>query len=264
MRRLIMSCIVVCSQQVDAQATSILSKHGLRPATTETEFAFPAGASGGVATSDTDEGDAGALLGVQVWQPGTWFTSVLFNFGGAREVEGPQAAFGAYMLDPGSGGRSLNFALSRMLRGDGVKRSGVGVFGRGGASFTTWTDPTPATPSDADINGMVIFGTAGAQILSRTIEYDDTNEYQFGTELGIALRALGGDLAQTDAARAELFGSDKTTFISPEITVFARLNSIQPFLRITFFGAENDVRAFTGAQGFLGVTVLSALFRGSQ
>lgn len=227
---------------------------------TTTEFAIPGGASAGVSTNGGGNTDAAGLLGFQVWQKDAYFTSVFFNYAGSPVVSGDQNTFGSFFLNPSSQGGSVLVSANVVfaLKDKPVK---IGGALRGGGTLTKWQALHNGGTVTND--GLVIFLVPSLQILTKTFDAGD-NEYQLGLEAGPGFRALGGNLAQDDAFRKEdaVLGTDKAALLGAEFTFFARLNSIQPYFRFTYYGADKDVKGLTGLQGYMGVNILSAIFRG--
>src|SRR5688572_5029238 len=164
----------------------------------KTEFGFPAGASAGL-SSGGGSGDAGALLGFQVWKKDEGLLAVFFNYAGPNTISGSQKDFGKFLLNPGTQGSSLFTTGNLILKG---KDKGVQIGGtyRFGVTFTTWQATVPGT--DPSYEGFLIYLAPALLVSSRTFDAGNDNEYQLGFEIGPGFRALGGDLAQADLFRS--------------------------------------------------------------
>jgi hypothetical protein len=231
------------------------------------QWAIPAGASAGVDSTDSGTG-LGPVLGFQRWTKDRSFLSVLFSFAPESEITGSEREFGSFLLSPPFAGTSLTGAFNKLT--DNKKWPFLlGVSGRLGVTRTKWSgNMSPSTPNGAPvpttIPGDVLHTGIGALLMTKTLKAEGGNEYQLGLEASYVLRNIIGDLGSSEKSefRKAVIGTDQTKFNGPEVTLFARLNSAQPFVRISRVGGY-EVDGLNGWQTFFGVTVLSAIFQGS-
>lgn len=233
----------------------------LEPSAAPAQYAVPAGATAGTNASNAS---GNAVLGFQVWKKDSYFLKAEFNFALAQTIS---SAYGAALLNPSEGGNSLVLAGNRrivsLFRGAAL----LNAAGRGGASMGDWavTSGSGTTQMTETHQGGLMHVAALVQLTTKTYspEKSSDNEYQLGVEAGVGARAIVNSLgsSQQEAFRQMVFGTTDTAFLGFESAVFARVNSLQPFLRVTHYGGSID--GFSGWNAFLGVTVLAPLFSGT-
>jgi hypothetical protein len=158
----------------------------------------------------------------------------------------------------------------------------VGFGGRGGVTNATWVGQVTGGTNQS-VSGTVAYVTFPELVItSRTYispvsssgqaggATNQNNQYQFGVSFGPSWRFIGGDLAQKQSTagnptlRNQLFGTDKTSFFSPEVTFFVKMNEFQPYFRFTHFATPpggSPIPGFSGSQFVFGVDVTSAIFQ---
>ncbi|UWZ85967.1 hypothetical protein [Occallatibacter riparius] len=156
----------------------------------------------------------------------------------------------------------------------------VGFGGRGGVTNTTWVGQVTGGNNQSK-SGTVAFITFPELVVtSKTYvspisssaagAANQNNQYQFGVSFGPSWRFIGGDLAQgqststTPTFRSQMLGTDKTSFFSPEVTFFVKMNEFKPYFRFSHFSqpkADQPIPGFTGSQFVFGVDVTSAIFQ---
>ncbi len=268
-RRLIGIVLVIATSTVaSAQSINLLSStrnevyreqaraDGFEPAL---QMAVPIGATAGLAEHDSD---VGAVLGFQLWKKDVGFLAVFFSFSGAQTISGSQSEFGSFLLNPATNGNSFYLAGNRVWQA-GHAPLWMGPSGRIGVTRSTWEATTAAGAQS--VGGFVGYFSPTFLLTSGTYSTTtgDRNEYQFGLEVGPSLRLLGGDLAQSDAFLSDptVLGSADHSYLGYELTFFARLNSAQPFIRISHFSADNPISGFSGTQAIIGFNILTSVFK---
>jgi hypothetical protein len=200
-------------------------------------------------------------VGFQVWQPDARLFNAFFNFAGSTTLTGNRNAYGSALLNPSIEGLSFTSTYNRVLESLGQKHSPlVSVFGELAVAFTTW-QPDTTKPG---VSGFIVVFTPGLEFSTKTLRGEEPNTYQAGIDLGPTFRVLGGNLAQGSASTfrsdTTVLGDSKTFFTGLAVTGWIRLNSVQPFIRVTRFGGT-EIPGFSGLQAFMGVKALSPIFR---
>jgi hypothetical protein len=280
--------ILVTSISVSAQGSP--SANGVKANTTGNTADTTAGTTadtpqvtvpGSATASVTNQSaGAGATVGVEIWKKDHSLLGVFFTFAPASTLSGAQGTFGSFLLNPPASGTSLSVVGNHFWGlnqhgqlNDSCQSAGncallIGAAVRGGITNTTWST-SDSTPQSAQ--GYVAYLTPAVTIASRTISYGDAaatnaaaaNEVQFGLEIGPTFRIIGGDLGQMSALRQSLLGTSVTSMTGFDVTLWARLNTFRPFVRISKFSnpAGTAIPGLTGGQAIFGIDVLAALFQ---
>ena len=262
---------------------------------TEVNLAVPAGA---VAALNKDgAAAAGPKIGFQAWKADDFFAGGFFTFDTAPTLNGDARKAAVFLRDPPNAGTSFLVSGSRMFQSyrcggfrpvrwdkdevptdpcdeaaHGEKRDAliIGMSMRAGATSTTLEHKLAATEGRAqDVerhDATILHASLSLLVTSRTFRSTrDNGEYQFGLELGVTGRQVGGDAASQKEflAQPDVFGHASTSFVGFDGTFFVRLNGFQPFVRITHIPKRNGkhVPGLTGLQASLGINVLTALFQ---
>jgi hypothetical protein len=273
-------CLLVVAGQLAISAQSInllntrmpvnVSSEGgtAEPPAAPRQWAIPAGATAAVDNTDAGTG-LGPILGIQFWQQDKYFGSFLFSQAPETEITGSQREFGTFLLSPPFTGTSFSGGFNKIL--GQPKGMLAGLSGRAGITRMKWSgNVSPslnASPTLQTAPGDIAYIGGGVLLMSPTFKRDDRNEYQFGVEGHWTWRSIIGDLAslKNDSFRQTIIGTTDTNFNGPELTFFVRLNSAQPFLRLSRVKSqgESSVDGLHGWQTFFGMTVLSAIFQDS-
>lgn len=247
------------------------------------------GTLGGAASTNSSGGGGtgGVLLGLRKYS-GNRLVSLQFNLSGPESLTGPvnlssaaktgeldgqRNVFGRQLLDPTTQARSVAIRLGsasyvrHTKQADGTVTAGGPAFGyytNAGVTLTNWkttiTSDGPVT-SDRSVSGPIGYFGIGLQLLSHpdSITIDKTNkDYALGIQAGISGRFIMGDLGRDEALRNQLLGSKRNSYIGPEVTVFATMGDVEPFVRVTHF--PGSISGFSGTQVIIGVNALTALF----
>lgn len=237
------------------------------------EFAIPLGATAGLGADAEKDATAGALLGFQIAttrKESKSFVSLFFSLAPAETIRGEQKDFGAFLLNPSRAGSSFFLAgnyLWNPNHSEPKKEYYIGPSLRTGLTRSTWQATVDSTSQSVD--GFVGYATLSFLVMSRTHKTaggnseGQSNEYEFGLEVGPTYRWIGGDLARGRSfiESPEVLGTAQTSLAGFEATFFARLNTAKPFLRLTRFKRGTSIPGFSGWQAMIGVDILSSLFR---
>jgi hypothetical protein len=122
---------------------------------------------------------------------------------------------------------------------------------------TKQTESTPTTELKT-FSGQLLSGTLGWQWLLQDQQNDSEDEktkFSAGVSLGLTGRMLMGDVASksNDDFRLKALGTTQKQFWSPEITLYANMGDIQPYIQYTNFGGKGiaglaDHRLIIGAR----------------
>lgn len=246
----------------------------------------------GVLASLAEDGQpgAGARLGLQAWKLDDFFAGAFFTFDSAPTLGGDVRKAGQFLRDPPGAGTSLVLSGNRMFlsyrcgrirrirparNGDNCKGSGgrdaliFGVAIRAGATSATFQHTVSGEGEDDTTTesreATLLHVTPLLLMTSRTFRDSEDGEFQFGLEVGRMYRWVRGDAGQDPEflARPEVLGHAATSVSGEEATFFVRLNSFQPFVRLTRVGLVDGrhVPGLTGWQTSVGVSVQSSLFQ---
>jgi hypothetical protein len=225
------------------------------------QFSAPAGANA-VRGGEEDRASAAGIIGAQLWKPNRYYALAAFNFADPGAIEGEEAAFGWFVLNPSLEQHSFHLEGNAALLGVGFFR--LGLYGRGGVSFAKMSAIVPDGSPDGQLQserGEVYYGSVGLQLATKEALVGDQaqNVYQAGFEVGPSGRVFSGDIAQNDALRLAAIGIDDTKFRGTEVTFFLRVNTVVPYVRFTRM-PDDDVRSLSGPQTYLGLKVVGSMF----
>lgn len=240
-------------------------------------LAVPAGATAALSRDETAA--AGPVMGFQAWRPDDFFAGAFFTFDTPARLNGDGRRANEFLRNPPATGTSFYASASKIV-GAINRDSVVGYVTRRTADdgqqvayfgFALRMGATNATlerqAGDEVIakEAFIFHFTPALLLTSRTFRDVSGGEYQFGVELGLAGRVIGGDAAHDKAflSAPDVLGSDDRRRFGFDGTLFVRLNAFQPFVRMTYFDKSNDAHqaAFSGFQATFGINVQSSLFQ---
>lgn len=241
----------------EADSVAVVTLSDTSGAEEQIDVAIPAGATAGRTTSGGAD-NAGALLGLQFWQEEKYFLSGFFNYSGTNQVTGEPRNFGQFLLNPNTTGQSFYFAGNVKVTNNPFWM-GIGL--NAGLVFTEWI----ATINDEEQSneGFVIYLAPSLLIQSKSFEINEETKFSMGCALGPSIRMLGGDLALEDdfRASAEVLGFSNKTLVGFEFQFFFKINTIQPFVKLTYFKTDETLKGFSDLQAYMGVNVLSSIIK---
>lgn len=267
------------AEATDAETRAKLKRDfaKIRAEDSPVSLAVPAGAT--AAVGEDESASAGPVLGFQAWRPDDFFAGAFFTFDTPAKLNGDGRRANEFLRNPPATGTSFYASASKILWA--INRdSVVGAVTRRTADegqqvayigFATRMGVTNATlerkAGDEVIakEAFIFHFTPALLVTSRTFREASGGEYQFGAELGIASRLIGGDAAQDKEflSAPDVLGTDKKGHLGFDGTLFVRLNAFQPFVRVTYFGKTSGSHqaAFSGFQATFGINVQSSLFQ---
>lgn len=223
------------------------------------QYAIPAGATLGMDPSNSDNSSAQALLGFQYWEKNKYFISAFYSYAGTSITTGNQSNFGYHLLNPSTNGNAIYASGNYYF----LPNIGLGVAGRIGAVYSVWGKEINSI--DYQSNGLLIYAVPEISWCTANIPLgkNKDNEFQIGIDVGPSIRWIIGNLAKPGGfiEESEVLGISEKYFIGFEINAYFRLNSIQPYVRISYFKTDNYIDSFSNWQGSIGINILTSIFR---
>lgn len=240
-------------------------------------LAVPAGAT--AAVGEDKSATAGPVLGFQAWRPDDFFAGAFFTFDTPARLNGDGRRANEFLRNPPATGTSFYASASkivwainrnsvvgpitRRLADDGQQVAYLGFATRMGV--TNATLERKVGDEVVAKEAFIFHFTPALLVTSRTFREASGGEYQFGAELGLASRLIGGDAAQDKdfLSAPDVLGTATKRHLGFDGTLFVRLNAFQPFVRVTYFGKDSGAHqaAFSGVQATFGINVQSSLFQ---
>lgn len=237
-------------------------------------IALPFGASGAKALSEEkNDSSAGVGLGLQYSKEDSFFLSIMFNYAGEMKLENVKSSFGTFILNPYSEGTSFIFSGSQHL----IRNKRLAIAFRLSITPTLWSVTKDSETIENE--GVIFYIVPSIQFISKTHRFSGNSDggtgnfFQWGFEVGPSLRFIAGDLghlASEDFLKStDVLGTDRAFYLGIETTFFLRLNSLRPYVRVSFIGKMKpkgatdrvEINGLTGIQVLFGVDVLSAFFK---
>lgn len=264
------SFFVACPLASLAQGISVTSMKGHSKEVPTVVLPVVAGLN--IPQTTTSSG-AAAGIGFEHSSPsGDRVMFVMFNMGTAQTLTGGPSAFAAALLNPATQSLGFSGAFSRSFKtfdSTGTESTGTDSTNRvrpmaalslrGGLNQTTWQPESSTT----GVAGNVGYFSAGAQFNSGPLGDDPKLDVRVVVEGGFTVRALLGNLGLDKAflSRPDVLGVPDSTFTGYQMSVFVKINDIEPFLRIDHLSTSQTVQGLSGARVTFGVNALSALYR---
>jgi hypothetical protein len=113
-------------------------------------------------------------------------------------------------------------------------------------------------------SGNVIFATVGyiGNLVPKTTYKLGAQENSLSCwwQVGVTVRNIGGNIVDDAEFRNQLFGTSSTFFPGVETIIFAELNNIRPYAKVSYFYSADTISDFSNIQASIGVELASSIF----
>lgn len=231
-------------------------------------IAINTGAQGDFGVGQNQTTGGSAKIGFRVEKTDNYYIELMYSYSGITRILGNQRDFGNFLLNPSiDQDYSFHVNASYILNNDWkcpfFDNNGIlyGISFKSSVTFSQWS--SIITNLTNEINGFLIDINFPSLLLeSTTIQFLGSNTIQGGCELGLGIKILGGDLSQSPdfIANNNVLGLNQTVFFGGVFNIFANINeSIQPFIRLSYYNAPTIIKNFTGVQAVMGINIVSSL-----